>query len=424
MPESHSIFDGRIKIYKRDDGRYWQCSACIKGTNHRASTKEDSLQLAKEFAEDWYLELRGKLRRGELVTEKKFKDAAAQFEREYEIITEGQRNARYVKGHKARLKNYVLPFFGDMALSEISGGTLQEFRIWRQKYRVEMYNRPKTDEAKIEPPSRSTIHQEIVVIRQVLKTAVRHKWLDKLPDLSEPYGASKKISHRAWFSRDEYKKLYEATRRRALNPKKKSFAWESEQLHDFVLFMANTGLRPDEALRLEHRDVAIVFDEGVGEKILEISVRGKRGVGYCKSMPGAVTPYRRLLKRAKPQRGANKEGGAEAAPEYPKPTDRLFPNKYFHLFNRVLAEEGLEFDREGRPRTAYSLRHTYICFRLMEGADIYQVAKNCRTSVEMIQKFYAAHLKTNIDAAAVNVRKNKLRKTPKRPEGPENELRP
>jgi hypothetical protein len=57
------------------------------------------------------------------------------------------------------------------------------------------------------------------------------------------------------------------------------------------------------------------------------------------------------------------------------------------------------------PRTAYSLRHTDICLRLMEGADIYQIAKNCRTSVEMIEKFYAAHLKNMIDAAAVNVRR-------------------
>lgn len=398
MPEQHEIFDGRIKIYKRDDGRYWQCSACIKGVNHRASTKEDSLTLAKEFAEDWYLELRGKLRRGELVTEKKFKEAAAQFEREYQIITEGQRNPRYVAGHKARLKNYVLPFFGDMALSDVSGGKLQEYRIWR---------REKDMAARGKPPSRSTIHQEIVVVRQVLKTAVRHKWLDALPDLSEPYGASKKISHRAWFSHDEYKKLYTATRARALNPKKKRFAWECEQLHDFVLFMANTGLRPDEALRLEYRDVTIVYDEGMGEKILEISVRGKRGVGYCKSMPGAVTPFRRLMKRNKPQ-----------------PTDRLFPNEHYNLLNRVLEEEGLKFDREGRPRTAYSLRHTYICFRLMEGADIYQVAKNCRTSVEMIQQYYAAHLKTNIDAAAVNVRKTKLRKTPQAKDSAGNELRP
>jgi hypothetical protein len=37
----------------------------------------------------------------------------------------------------------------------------------------------------------------------------------------------------------------------------------------------NTGLRPDEAARLEFRDVAIVTDEATGERILEIEVRGK-----------------------------------------------------------------------------------------------------------------------------------------------------
>ena len=35
--------------------------------------------------------------------------------------------------------------------------------------------------------------------------------------------------------------------------------------------------------------------------------------------------------------------------------------------------------------------------RLMEGADIYQIAKNCRTSVEMIEKYYASHIKTSLD---------------------------
>ena len=59
-------------------------------------------------------------------------------------------------------------------------------------------------------------------------------------------------------------------------------------------------------------------------------------------------------------------------------------------------------------RSAYSLRHTYICVRLMEGADIYQIAKNCRTSVEMIENYYAAHIKTHLDAAAINVRRPKV----------------
>jgi hypothetical protein len=56
-------------------------------------------------------------------------------------------------------------------------------------------------------------------------------------------------------------------------------------LHDCVLFLANTGLRPDEAKNLLHRDVTIVEDERSGDRILEIEVRGKRGVGYCKSIP-------------------------------------------------------------------------------------------------------------------------------------------
>jgi integrase len=80
------------------------------------------------------------------------------------------------------------------------------------------------------------------------------------------------------------------------------------------------------------------------------------------------------------------------------------------LFNAILDEEGLRSDREGLPRTAYSLRHTYICLRLMEGADVYQIAKNCRTSVEMIEKYYASHIKTSIDAAAVNVMRARKKK--------------
>jgi hypothetical protein len=65
------------------------------------------------------------------------------------------------------------------------------------------------------PPGHSTIHQEIVTLRQPLKTALRHGWLDRLPDFSEPYWSSLKISHRAWFSPEEYKQLYEARGSRA-----------------------------------------------------------------------------------------------------------------------------------------------------------------------------------------------------------------
>ena len=114
-------------------------------------------------------------------------------------------------------------------------------------------------------------------------------------------------------------------------------------------------------------------------------MRGSRGIGYCKSMPGAVRPYERLLAPPLPSRSGNKnakQDDKEDQPKYPQPTDRLFPRSQRELFNRILDDEGLKLDRDGNRRTAYSLRHTYTCLRLMEGADIYQIAKTCRTSVE------------------------------------------
>jgi hypothetical protein len=44
-----------------------------------------------------------------------------------------------------------------------------------------------------------------------------------------------------------------------------------------------------------------------------------------------------------------------------------------------------------------------ISMRLMEGANIHQIAKNCRTSIGMIEKYYGVHVKNSLNAAAINV---------------------
>jgi integrase len=396
MTEHHELMGGQLHLYKRENSRFWQAAAYLKGKNRRISTKEDSLSHAKDIAEDWFLEMKGKARAGLLKSGTTFKKAAETFLDEYEILTKGERNADYVQGHRIRVRVHLMPFFEDKVLQEITPGLAQEYRIHRSK-----------NARNGKPPARSTMHQEIVTLRQILKCACRHKWIEYVPDLSAPYKTSGKITHRGWFSPQEYTRLYSATRARANKPKKKRFKWECEQLHDYVLFLANTGLRPDEALRLEFRDVVIVKDHDSKEVILEIEVRGKRGVGFCKSTANAVEPFRRLKKRlrlsvkdpAKPD---------EVEEVLPEATDRLFPNNPRALLTTVLDELGLRKDRDGNLRTAYSLRHTYICFRLMEGADIYQIAKNCRTSVEMIEKYYATHIKTTLDAAAINVRRGTI----------------
>lgn len=61
----------------------------------------------------------------------------------------------------------------------------------------------------------------------------------------------------------------------------------------------------------------------------------------------------------------------------------------------------------GQPSFGLQPSPHYSCLRLLEGADIYQIAKNCRTSVEMIEKHYAVHLKNTLGAKAINVRRVK-----------------
>jgi integrase len=141
-------------------------------------------------------------------------------------------------------------------------------------------------------------------------------------------------------------------------------------MHDFVLFMVNTGLRPDEAWQLEFRDVEIVRDARSKQTVLEMSVRGKRGVGYCKSMPGAVLPFERLHDRVRPsdadgcrhRRTGEKAEGEPNSDTTPGPTERLFPHRHWELWNKVLdelSEKRIGKAMPGRP-TAFAA-FTFPC---------------------------------------------------------------
>lgn len=147
----------------RPNSSVWQCATYSNGKEWRVSTKTDSLSQAKEFAEDWYFELRGKSRAGQLKKERTFAGAAKQFFLEYESITNGERNPRYVKDHEARLTNHLIPYFDDKGLSAVTAGMVQEYRVMRL--------RANPDTGKV--PSRSTLHHETVTLRQVMKTALR-----------------------------------------------------------------------------------------------------------------------------------------------------------------------------------------------------------------------------------------------------------
>lgn len=293
MSARHVLLGGKVQLFRRSGTPYWYASASVASRQLKTSTKCIGLAEAKDFGEDWYLTLKGKERfGGGIPSGRTFKQTAEKFLAEFTTLTAGDRNAAYVAQFETKLRIYLVPFFGKKRLSEITPGLMQDYRVHRMTA-PEDWVEPSTSEGDDQlrsgdlalkkrkrrwtKPSRTTLHHETVIMRQVLKYAHRFGWIDAIPDLRPPYKSSGKIVHRAWFSPNEYNALKDHTRRRASNPPHPKWKAECLRLHEYVLFMANTGLRPDECGHLEYRDVTVVRDDATGEKILEIEVRGKRG---------------------------------------------------------------------------------------------------------------------------------------------------
>ena len=110
-------------------------------------------------------------------------------------------------------------------------------------------------------PAKNTLHQEIVCLRQVLNGANRYGGFPTSPHFSAPFRRRAK-SHTAGGSPWRNTTSFDAPRRNGRkDPPKPRWRRSCEQLHDYVLFMANTGLRPDEPARLQFRDGTIVEDD-------------------------------------------------------------------------------------------------------------------------------------------------------------------
>lgn len=75
-------------------------------------------------------------------------------------------------------------------------------------------------------------------------------------------------------------------------------------------------------------------------------------------MPGAVLPFERLRDRKRTKAITLDNGKTTEEPVTPDANDLLFPNEFKKMFNNLMEENDLKFDRHGKARTAYSLRHT------------------------------------------------------------------
>ena len=184
------------------------------------------------------LELEGNHGPANCIPAPTFKKAADQFSAEYEAITEGERNP---DGFKATSGCCAC------TLSHSS----ERWSLLRNHRRQSAGIPSSSAELAIEKTRQATVtdrtlHHETVTLRQVLKTAMRHGWLNAMPDLSQPYKTRAK-SLIARGSRPRNTSTLQGNRATGQEPLNNRHRWACEQLHDYVLFMANTGLRPDEA---------------------------------------------------------------------------------------------------------------------------------------------------------------------------------
>jgi integrase len=76
-------------------------------------------------------------------------------------------------------------------------------------------------------------------------------------------------------------------------------------------------------------------------------------------------------------------------------------------FRHLLEATNLRKGSLGQNRSLYSLRHTAITYRLLygNGIDLLTLARNARTSVEMIERFYASALTPEMNIAMLQSRR-------------------
>ena len=163
----------------------------------------------------------------------------------------------------------------------------------------------------------------------------------------------------------------------------------TEELHDIILFTLYSFVRPTttELYSLRHADVTV--EENPARLLLTIR-KGKTGYRVTNTMETSVEVYRRICQRTPSAR----------------PEDYLFfptyPNRdtakriIIRQFNVLLKNLDLKKDvNTGFAHSMYSLRHTSLSMRLVLSGgqvNIYTLAKNAGTSVEMLEQHYLRNL--------------------------------
>jgi integrase len=280
-------------------------------------------------------------------------------------------------GFIRNLNRYV----GNDQITLIGEEKWRGFPLWRRSQGLDK---------RVNKVSDWTIRSQMKTFRAVMMYAVRKKYIsaERLElfrgrlKLDKPRGEA--------FTLEEYRALYTHAREWQHRANSKKTSWYRQMFYNFMLIMANTGLRPAEAKNLRWRDVGEPVKGKNGKQFLPLRVRGK---GKFRELvaPITVSTYIERIRELVEERF--RELGKQMTPD-----DFVFiaydgsraKSLYASMLNDLLGKEetNLQLSAAGKRRNTYSFRHTFATFRLMHGTDVYFLAKQMGTSVQMIEDYY------------------------------------
>lgn len=353
--------------------RYYTQKKILKKST-KTTVKQDAIKFAIKFYEDVLLRERNLL---PLVNSPYFERCAKEMLLEQQrLIDRGERNPKLNVDDKQKLEADILPYFRGFDIREITYKHIDDFiaKIAQRGLKS------------------STLKKYTVLIRKIFAFAQRENIVDRVPSMPK---IRMKDSARGWFSHDEYVLLRKAVAKAIKDKEVVRYHTITDEMRFLITFMVNTFLRPSDMKNLRHRNVQIVENE---QRYLRIQPETSKTVNTpIVTMESAVDIYKDILE-------FHKKNGREMKSDdfvfFPHLTNRNFAlDTIRRQFERILELSNLKTSYGGEPRTLYSLRHTAIMFRLTKGdhIDLLTLARNARTSVDMIERFYARPLSAEMN---------------------------
>lgn len=359
-------------IYRRPDVKHqdWYCR--IKLANERRyktlALGTSDVKLAREKAFEQETDFRFRKKHELPVFNKTFAKVAA----EYSAFQKQRSDAGQIAFHRWRvldshIKTQLNRYIGNVQITSLGQDRWENYPVWRQA------NGKGRTGGRV---SEATIRSEMGTLREVMSYAANKKYIHESQVFKGRLPTSK--ARREEFTPAEYRHLHTYARK-WMKESRIEDSWARKMVYHFILVMTNTGMRTMEARNLKWRDIHIQTDKQ-GRQFVRINVRGK---GKFRELVAAsnVATY---LQRIKEFSNATELDDFVFTTEKGKPARTL----YYGTVERLLMDAKLLHSVTGNRRSSYCFRHTYATFRLTEGVDVYFLAKQMGTSVQMIEKHY------------------------------------